>query len=137
MSMALRSYLHNALPEKFSGEAFASEGLVGIRGVCRAADAGQFVDGICSLFEGMRKAGDKAVENAILGAKADAEFDLFDSSLGVARAVTNGVNPDAFKAVDKEAFTKAAEVACKGGVSIASVGDVGSIPYHGSIRARF
>jgi len=134
MAHVFRSYLDNALPQKFPGEAFAAEGIVGVRGFCPAGDAGSFVDNVCGILESMGKGGDKEISNALIGARADAEFDVLDSAVG---AATAGFEVDDFKKIQKGDVTKAVGEAFKRGVSIASVGDVGSVPYHADVKGRF
>jgi predicted Zn-dependent peptidase len=143
-STPLSNVLKHAL--SLSGaSAFASPGLFGVYGGSAPSDAETTIDALSKAITTTPSA--DVISNAKAAAKAEALAALASGSKSLADAMTASIidsctfSPAAlaqsYDAVSEADVKKALDDMKKGGVSLAAVGDLSSVPYRASVAGRF
>lgn len=125
--------------------AFAAPGIVGVYGGGAPGDAAAAVDALAAAAAAAPSA--DAVERAKAAARAEALAALDAGSATLADAMTASVLDscgfsasalaDSYDAISADDVGNAHAAMLKSKVSLAAVGDISSVPYHGTISSRF
>lgn len=125
--------------------AFATSGLVGVNGFAPSAGASEIVDGLSAAVTA--KPTPDIVKRAKALAKAEALFALDSGSKALATSMTEAVLETGtfssagvaavYDAITDKDVTAALAAALKSNPSLAAIGDIATVPYHGTVASRF
>jgi len=149
-STALLNVVKHCISVSSGGEVSAlstgGSGMVAVYGKCAPTDAAGVTDAICSLITSAPSA--DVVEIAKSLAKAEAMFNVeSDGSKALVGSMTASVLETgsfsgaglgaAYDAVSAADVKAAFEAMAKGNLALATTGDIASVPYQGTLMARF
>lgn len=124
---------------------FASPGVTGLYTAAPSADASAATDALTSAF--LTPLTKEIITKAKIAAKSEAIFGMNDSSKALAQAMTDSVLEtgnfstqgviDSYDALEDDVVMNAMSSMIGCNLSLAAVGDIGTVPYHATIAARF
>merc|ERR1712151_719332 len=143
----LRSIVKNCLTimSPSNVAAFASPGITGLYTAALSADASAATDELASAF--LTPLTKEIIAKARTAAKSEAIFGMNDSSKALSQAMTDSVLEngsfstqgviDAYDTIGDDVVMNAVSSMIGCNLSLAAVGDIGTVPYHATIAARF
>jgi len=125
--------------------AFASPGITGLYTAALTADASTATDALTSAF--LTPLTKDIIAKAKTAAKSEAIFAMNDSSKALAQDMTDSVLEtgtfstqgviDSYDSIEDDVVMNAVSSMIGCNLSLAAVGEVGTVPYHATIAARF
>lgn len=125
--------------------AFCAPGLIGLYTATSSSEAPAAIDSLCSMF--LTPLTDATISRAKNLAKAEAVFALDSGSTSLAKSMTDSVLEsgsfslqgvsESYDAISSEAVTSAFKAMLASNLSLTTIGDIGTVPYHATVASKF